>query len=97
MGSPAKAEVDGRERGQMRGRGKRRVGRGEEERTPSWSIFRCPQGLDPLTILFSPTGLALSLCMEGAVRFHCDQLSFGQGQLRTEGMVQALVSAAPQL
>ena len=44
-----------------------REGAGQGERTPSQSIFPCPRGLDPLTILFSPLGPALSFCMEGAV------------------------------
>lgn len=77
-----------------------RVGRGEVgrgERLPSQSSLPCPPV--PKAWIHWPTsshpsGPAPSLCMEGAVHFCRDQLTFGQGQLRPGGNIQALVAAA---
>lgn len=65
------------------------AGRGEGSQPAQPSL----QALGPSS---HPPGPALSLCVEGALRFGRDQLSLGQGQLRPARVTRALIAAVPR-
>lgn len=97
-----------RERGQMRGRGKRRAGRGEEDGGGERRSWPRRENSQPVHLSLSPrpgstdhpllTPWPCSLFLHGGSCL-CSSwpASFSQGQLRPTEMVQALVSAAPQI